>query len=155
MQYSPHPGSQHPPEFQPNLEGRFFTAHVDSNYEVHPTARLLYDSLPQHYRDVFKNCPMYPEKHLEFVKFLKHMSQTDVTQVDVDIELLRPLGIRIATEEGDKRKWQCGVVGCDFKDTLQHLYAHLQSKHIKLPMCSCRYWYVSSIRGSFYILMFL
>jgi hypothetical protein len=134
-----------------------FTAHdatVDSNYEVHPTARLLYDSLPQDYRDVFKNCRMYLEKHMEFVKFLKYMSQTDVTQVDVDSEKLRPLGIQIPTGEGDKKKWQCGVVGCDFKDTLQHLYTHLQQKkHINLPMFSCQYWCVSSIRDSFCILM--
>jgi len=99
---------------------------------------------------------MYLEKHMEFVKFLKHMSQIDVTQVDADSELLRPLGIQIATEEGNKKKWQCGVVGCGFKDTLQHLITHLQQKkHINLAMFSCQYWCVSSIKDPFYILMFI
>jgi iron-sulfur cluster repair protein YtfE (RIC family) len=97
---------------------------------------------------------MYLEKHMEFVKFLTTMSQMDITQEDANLDLLRPLGIHVPTVEGDKNKWQCGVVGCDFKDTLQHLYTHLQKKeHIDLPMFSCQYWCVSSIKDSLYILI--
>ena len=145
-----------PAEFRPRLEGRLFTAIdsvVDPTCSIHPTASLLYDTLPSEYQDVFKNCRMYLSKHLDFVKVLKSISEKDLKSEDVDLHLLQPLCIPLSTT--DKKRWKCGVVGCGKTETSQHICAHLQRRtHLNLPLFPCRYWYVWLTRNSLFLLMF-
>jgi hypothetical protein len=144
-----------PPEFRPVVKDRLFTAHdaiVGANCEVHPVARLSYDALPPLYRDVFKNCRMYLEKHLEFVEYLHHLSLGNLegrNEPSSEKGFIGRLGIRIPTEEGDNKKWQCGVVGCKYTGTLQHLVSHLRGKtHIGIPTFACTLgWLVPLSKG--------
>jgi hypothetical protein len=137
------------PEFSPIMEGRLFTAldaTISSDTKIHPTASLLYEELPQELRNIFEKCPMYLEKHLDYVSYLLLHSPGEINKTTEasERERLKRLGIQIPTEEGDNKKWQCSVVGCTYKGTLQHLVSHLRTKaHLGIRMFACPLdWFV-------------
>jgi hypothetical protein len=90
---------------------------------------------------------MYPEKHLDFVRYLRYLSLGDLekgNEPTSEAELIRCLGIPISTEGEERKRWRCPVVGCKYTGSLYRLASHLRTaEHIRIAPFACTLdWYV-------------
>ncbi|KIM30682.1 hypothetical protein M408DRAFT_289609 [Serendipita vermifera MAFF 305830] len=123
------------------FEGRLFTAidaHVPPNIPVHPIIRPDFDAMSDESQKSYMRCPMRLHKQIAHVELLKALEKPLGQNEKFDPELIASLAIQIPNAM-DEKKWQCGVAGCVYIGTRQHVIAHMKKKdrHLNLKLYPC------------------
>ncbi|KIM32216.1 hypothetical protein M408DRAFT_215478 [Serendipita vermifera MAFF 305830] len=118
---------------------RLFTATdaQEGNSKIHPVARLGFDAQPEEDKISYMKCPMKPQKQLAHLEFIKRRRSALEKNEVFDPELIASLAIVIPNAT-DKKKWRCGVAGCPYIGTKQHIMAHMRKKEGHLGLKSYR-----------------
>ena len=115
-------------------------AYMDETFITSPALQPMLDALPKELQDIFIKRRFYFEKHSELLELLHHIKQGGKKLK----ELLCTVMIRRPRAAG-KDQWQCGLAGCTYIDTKQHVGNHILKKnHLDLRMYTCRHrgWFV-------------
>ena len=121
-----------PPVFE--RSNRLFTddAFIDESVPTLPSLQPMLDALHQDEQKKFTNCRFYFEMQKEYIELLARLRESGDNQDLSKVMIHRP-------HAADQKKWQCGVVGCKYIGTAQHVQAHLRKQtHLNLQPYKCR-----------------